>query len=342
MKDGDENQTVRDSLMAAMEKHDVSEKEVEAVEVEAPAETEVKEVAETNEIVENETGDEQATEVEEPKEAVTQDKKPPQALSAGIKGKWSDIPDDVKNEFIRLEQASAKGVASLKDDAHMGRNLMKEIEPYKALIASAGGTPETAVRNLFQTAAILRTGTPQQKQNAVLGIMQEYGINLNGQEPARIDPYMQEINNLKQQLEQQQQARQTQEESQVLTTIDSFLNETDDKGNPKYPLDESLEAELVGEITAVRRLNPNETDRKVLELAYERMSWKVPAIRETLLQRRIAEEATKRKEKSAQEVAKKQNAGVSIKGTSAAIANQGDIPLRELISKQIYGTDKRI
>jgi len=99
---------------------------------------------------------------------------------------------------------------------------------------------------------------------------------------------------------------------------------------------------LADEIRAVRSRNPSEPDRKVLEMAYERMSWKVPAIRETLLARQAAEAEAKRKEKSAQDVVKKQNAAVSVKGSSASIAPQGDVPLRELISKQIYGTDKRI
>jgi hypothetical protein len=355
---GDENQTVREDLLAAMEKH------------ETPVEIEVKEVVDEPEVIEveepkakrdekgkfakKETEPEPQSAAEDNPDAVdddleadepetpVEDKKAPQALSASIKGKWSEIPEEIKNEFIRLEKASSKGVASLKEDAHVGRSLMREIEPYKALIASAGGTPETAVRNLFQTAAILRTGTAHQKQNAVLGIMQEYGINLNGQAPAQVDPYMQKIQSLEQQLQQQQQTRQQQEESQVLSTIDSFLNEADDKGNPKYPLDDSLEAEFVDEIAAVRRRNASYTDRQVLETAYERMSWKVPEIRQTLIERSNSTLEAKRKEKSAQEVAKKQSAAVSIKGTSATSAPQTDIPLRQLLEQQILGTGKRI
>lgn len=353
MADGDASQTVREDLLAAMEKHETSvEVETPEVVLEETAEEQPeakrdekgkfakKEESEQEIEATDEPTGEEVDEVEPEPQA--EDKKPPQALSASIKGKWSDIPDEIKNEFIRLEKASSKGVASLKEDAHVGRTLMREIEPYKALIASAGGTPETAVRNLFQTAAILRTGTAQQKQSAVLGIMREYGIDLNGQEPAQVDPYMQKIQQLEQQLKQQQQTRQQQEESQVFSTIDSFLNETDDKGNPKYPLDDSLEAEFVDEIAAVRRRNASYTDRQVLETAYERMSWKVPEIRQTLIERSNSTLEAKRKEKSAQEVAKKQSAAVSVKGTSATSAPQSDIPLRQLLEQQILGTGKRI
>jgi hypothetical protein len=345
-KDGDESQTVRESIVAAMEKHEAVETPVEAevspVETEAdkPLEKEEKPALETSPETTESTETEGELEVET--EPAKEDKKPPQALSAHLKGKWSDLPEEVKNEFIRLEHASAKGVQTLKADAQAGRSLMAEIRPYEGLIQSSGGTPETVVRNLLQTAAILRTGTAQQKQGAVLSIMQEYGIQLNGQAPAQPDPYMQEIQKLQKQLEQQQQSRTQQEESVVLNTIESFLGETDDKGNPKYPLDDNLEVELVDEIASVKRKNPSKTDRQVLEQAYENVSWKVPEIRQTLIARQAAEAEAKRKEKSAQEIAKKQNAGVSIKGTSATAANQKDVPLRELIASQVYGTDKRI
>jgi hypothetical protein len=346
-KDGEEIQTVREAITAAMEKHEAVEEVKEEIKAEEPEKEEVKEPPKEEEKQEEkpESGDlDESVETEDAPEAVEvkEDKKPPQALSAHLKGKWSDLPEEVKNEFIRLEHASAKGVQTLKADAQAGRSLMAEIRPYEGLIQSAGGTPETVVRNLLQTAAILRTGTTQQKQGAVLSIMQEYGIQLNGQAPAQVDPYMQEINDLKQQLKDQQQSRTQQEESVVLNTIESFLGETDDKGNPKYPLDDNLEVELVDEIASVRRKNPSKTDRQVLEQAYENVSWKVPEIRQTLIARQAADAEAKRKEKSAQEIAKKQNAGVSIKGASATAANQKDIPLRDLIASQVYGTDKRI
>lgn len=365
MKDGVETQTVRDDILAAMEKHDAPEQEVQAEPAE-PVEAAEPEQAEQpardkagkfakKEAVATDSGEppkDDAEAVEEPasehdegeQEPVqsSETKRPPQALSASIKGKWGEIPEDVKNEFIRLEQASAKGVASLKQDAHIGRELMEEIKPYEALIQSAGGTPKTAVRNLLQTAAILRTGTPAQKQNAVLGIIKEYGIQINSLEPAYEDPYLTEIANLKNQLAAMQQAPIQQQESQAISAVESFLNEYDDKGNLKYPLDESLEAEFADEIASVRRKNAGLPDRQVLEQAYERMSWKVPEIRQTLLARQTAETEAKRKEKAAQEVAKKQSAAVSVKGTGANTVSESTLTLRQMLEKQILGSPDRI
>jgi hypothetical protein len=343
---GDESQTVRDDVLAAFEKY------TQEPEVTADPEIEVKpeERDEKGRFAKNEAEAEpvETTEAVEPSEEIpedepqVEDKKPPQALAAHLKAKWSDIPPEIKNEFIRLEQASSKGVAKIQEEAKVGRSLMQEIEPYKSLIASAGGTPETAVRSLLQTAAILRTGTPAQKQNAVYSIIQEYGIQMGQMQQSQPDPYAEKIAQLEKQLQEQQQTRHQQEESVLLNTVNQFLVEADERGNPKYPLDENLEGEFGDEISAVRARNPNMAPREILEKAYERMSWKVPEIRQTLLERQQSETEAKRKEKTAQDVAKKQAAAVSIKGNTASGAVTSETSLRDLIAGQVYGTSGRV
>ena len=350
MLDGDESQTVRDSIIAAMETASEAEPVEPQEEVNTPDLPD--ETEETSRDRDEkgrfkpkaeEPAEPEAVEEPEPVEAQVNDKKPPQALAASIKAKWGELPPEIKNEFIRLEQSSAKGVVKLQEEARMGRDLLGEFEPYKGLIQSSGGTPQTVLRNLLNTAAVLRIGTPAQKQQAVMSIIQEYGVPM-GELPPQTAPHPLEtkVQQLERFLLEQQQTRQTQEQSQLLNTVNQFLEEVDDRGNPKHPLDENLEAEFADEITAVRARNPNLEAREVLEQAYERMSWKVPEIRQTLLERQQAEAEAKRKERAAQEVAKKQAAAVSVKGSAAnTVPNQPD-SLRELIASQVYGTAGRI
>lgn len=363
---GDESQTVRDDILAAMENHN----NVDEVQTEVTEQAELPEANESNsrdekgrfakkeQVNEPDAADagpvgegEQAElgktddgdSPNEPEEQAAQETvKPPQALAAHLKAKWSDIPPEIKNEFVRLEQASSKGVAKIQEEAKVGRSLMQEIDPYRGLIASAGGTPETAVRSLLQTAAILRTGTPAQKQNAVFSIIQEYGIQMGEIPQTQHDPYAERIAQLERQLHEQQQSRHKQDESVLLNTVNSFLDEADGKGNPKYPIDDSLIPEFEIEISAVRAKDPTANPRTILEQAYERMSWKVPEIRQTLLERQNAEMEAKRKERAAQDVAKKQAAAVSIKGNAASSAVAAEGSLRDLIASQVYGTAKRI
>jgi hypothetical protein len=364
MKDGDESQTVRDSIIAAMETNDdpvatTVETVAEPVQAESAVQADTGTVEEATEGRERdekgrfkpkaeqaptEVEAPEASEVDEPEQvAQPTDKKPPQALAASIKAKWGELPPEIKSEFIRLEQSSAKGVAKLQEEARVGRDLLGELEPYRALIQSSGGTPQTVIRNLLNTAAVLRIGTPAQKQQAVLSIINEYGVQM-GQIAPQTEPHPleREVQLLKQQLLEQQQTRKQQEDGQIMTVINQFLEEADEKGSLKHPLDESLEPEFADEIAAVRARNPGLGHREVLEMAYERMSWKVPEIRQTLLERQQAEAEAKRKEKAAQEVAKKQAAAVSLTGSAAnAAASQPD-SLRDLIASQVYGTSGRI
>lgn len=349
---GDESQTVRDDVLAAIEKHNETEVVSEAPEAQEPEVTEAPKegrddkgrfAKKEQQAPAEETEAVESTEIVDPEPEPEQEAvKPPAALAAHLKAKWSEIPPELKNEFIRLEQASSKGVAKIQEEAKVGRSLMQEIEPYKGLIASAGGTPETAVRSLLQTAAILRTGSPVQKQNAVLSIIQEYGIQMGQIQQPQYDPYADKIAQLEKQLQEQQQTRQQQEESVLLNTVNQFLEEADERGNPKYPLDENLEADFGDEIAAVRARNPNMAPREILETAYERMSWKVPEIRQTLLERQNAELEAKRKEKAAQTVAKKQAAAVSVKGNAVSGASTPEPSLREMIAGQVYGTSGRV
>jgi len=367
---GDESQTVRDSIIAAME--NTNDTQVPDTQVSTQPEANDQqpndETAQSDSRARDEngrfkakqsseldssavpavSGEEVAPSEQEEQPASEQqdlvaDKKPPQALAATIKAKWGELPPEIKNEFIRLEQSSAKGVVKLQEEARVGRDLMSEIEPYRALIQSAGGTPQTVVRSLLNTAAILRTGTPAQKQQAVVSIIQEYGVPM-GQVPQQtaMHPLEAEVQQLKSMLLDQQQTRQQQEQGQLITVVNQFLEEADEKGSLKHPLDETLEPEFADEIQAVRARNPGMSHREVLEKAYERMSWKVPEIRQTLLERQQAETEAKRKEKAAQEVAKKQAAAVSVKGSAANTAPSQPDSLRSLIESQVYGNSGRI
>jgi len=356
--------TVREAIEAAVKQHEEPVTEVLAPEVtigevepevkererdehgkfkkkeeSEPVEVKTEPVTETPAIAPETPNEEQAIPEAEPDVI-----KPPRALAAHLKAVWSDLDPAVKKEFVRLEENSFKGVAGLQEDAKVGKSLMNEIRPFEHLIAAAGGTPETAIRNLLQTAAIFRTGTAAEKQRAVVQIIQEYGIDM-GQIPQQqqTDPLYNRVQQLEQQLHQTQQQRIQQEESERVNAVTSFLEEVDTKGNQKYPLDENLEQIFYHEIAAVRKLNPNANYRDVLEKSYENVSWKVPEIREVKLAQQQAEAEAKRKEKEAQELAKKKGAAVSVTGAASPNANSTEpSSLRDLIASQVYGDSKRI
>lgn len=339
---------IREAIKAAIEEHNEPEKIEQPAEViQEPLKVEpevvAKEVKETKEPLPSEPEN-----IEQPvQEEIVQEEqpvKPPRALAAHLKAKWSDIDPDIKKEFVRLEENSFKGVSALQEDAKVGRSLKSIIEPYTPLIAAAGGTPETVVSNLLRTAAILRTGTPYEKQQAVYGIIQEYGIDIGNVQYQAPDPVMTRVQQLEQQLLQTKQQQEQQSELERVNAVNNFLEETDSNGNLKYPLDESLANPFYYEVLAVKETNPNAKYRDVLEKAYENLSWKVPEIRQAKLAQQQSEAEAKRKEKEAAEVAKKKGAAVSIKGTTSPSLgdNFAELPLREQLKRQVYSEPKRI
>lgn len=283
-------------------------------------------------------------EVEPEPEHQSETTKPPRALAAHLKAQWSELPDEVRKEFVRLEENSFKGVKALQQDAEMGKSLMAEIRPYEHLIKASGSTPELAVKNLFQTAAILRTGTPYEKQRALLSVAQEYGIPLNGIEQPRYDPVVEQLTKLQQQMQQNQQQQEQQAELERVNAVNSFLEEVDEKGNQKYPLDDNLAQQFFYEVTAVSEMNPNANYRERLEKAYENLSWKVPEIRNAKLTQQQAAAEAERKEKEAKALQQKKAGAVSIKGapSTTATGSFDDLPLRDQLKMQVYGEPKRI
>jgi len=101
---------------------------------------------------------------------------PPAALNGDLKSRWQELPQDVREEFIRLEAAGKKGVESLKASQ---RELDQVLAPRREANRRYGhATDAAAVSHLFQisdsyernpaaTALHLFAHMPPDAQNAI-------------------------------------------------------------------------------------------------------------------------------------------------------------------------------
>ena len=271
----------------------------------------------------------------------------PGGLQAHLKLKWNDLSPEWQEELARLDKTGADAGNKFAPQVQFAREIQNEIQPYEAMIRAEGGTPATAIRSLFQTAALLRTGTQAQKQQAVMQIMQTYGVQLpqgqqQGQEgtPPMPDiaqhPYVQQlatqVSQLTGHLTQQQQREQQQREAANANAVNAFLSESAN-GVPKYPIDPTLEEPFAQRIAFVRSNHPDWDSRRVLEQAYEDLSWTQPNLRTVLLSRQEAE----RQAKNAQELEKKKAAAVQVRGgpSPATLAKPNATDRRELIKREL-------
>lgn len=278
----------------------------------------------------------------------------PGGLRAQFKATFGQLPKEWQEEIARLDK-TAQGAASelgakYAPDVKFAQELKAEIQPYEMMIRSEGGTPATAVRDLLRTAAIFRIGSPAQKQQALTQIAKQFNVPLqaaaapsDGQPEGSLPdisnhPVVQQLMGTVQQLQQgftQQTQAQTQaQETANLEAVNGFLAETDGKGSAKHPLDESLQAPFAQEIGLVRGLNPSWDARRVLEKAYENLSWKQPELRAVILQKQEAEKQAK----AAADLAAKRQAAVSVRGSPASAATTSKPQSRsEFLKEQLAG-----
>jgi hypothetical protein len=261
---------------------------------------------------------EEAPKVEEPVEPA------PQALSGAIKAKWKELPADVRAEWSKRENDINQALTRHDGDLNMGRKMKEPTNPYMPIIQAEGGTPEGAVKDLLNTAYVLRTGSPQQKAEIIRTVIQQYGVDLGqvSQAPQQVAP---EISQLQNEIAQLRQI-----------------------ANPEFiknKLQEEMEYDNLGKEVAAFAANPSNKyfeqvkpimasllsagQAKDYQEAYDKACWSDPTIRTSLLAAQTAELETKRKA----EIKAKKQASVSIAGspdlTSPTARNSNNLSIEE-------------
>lgn len=255
----------------------------------------------------------------------------PAGLTVAMKARWGALPPEVQAELARLDrtaaEAAGKAAQPYAEKAKQADELMGVISPYLPMIQAEGGTPAKAIASLLRTAATLRTGTQQQKASLFMQLASQYGVQLPQGQPQMdvqgqqampditAHPYVQQLANTVSQLQghftQQQRAEQERVERSNAEAVQAFMGEVDAKGQPKFPMEASMEGDFAAQIRLTKESNPSWDARRVLEQAYENLSWIHPSLREL----RLKKQEEERQAKAQQELAAKKAAAVSIKGS---------------------------
>lgn len=286
---------------------------------------EVMEAADTEEVVEVveepvETVEEPVETVEEPvvQEPVVKSEAPV-ALSGAIKAKWNELPEDVRAEWKKREDDIHRMMTSKEGELNLGRSIKEIATPYEHIIRAEGGTVEGAFRDLMNTSYILRAGTPQQKAQAVMQAIQQYGVDLSlvgGQQQQNpLSAIQQEIQQLRQQADPARIKSQLQEEMEsdrIAGEIQAFA------ANPANVHFEAVKSTMGSLISSGRA-----TD---LQTAYDMAIWSDPSIRSELLKAQSAKEAEKKKA----EMAAKKKASASVAGSAGIASPNANAPQKTI------------
>jgi hypothetical protein len=105
--------------------------------------------------------------------------KAPESWRPQAREGWDELPDHVKREAHRREYDIQTGQQAAAAHRDLAERFERTVAPYAPLIAAQGASdPVEAIGGLLQTAAVLQTGTQQQKAERLADIISAYGVEI--------------------------------------------------------------------------------------------------------------------------------------------------------------------
>lgn len=236
--------------------------------------------------------------------------KAPQSWNAAERAHWDKIPIEVQAVITRREEEAHRGITKLGQDAAFGQKLRDVINPYLPIIRAEGGDEAGAVRDLLQTAYVLRTANADQKVALFRQLAGQFGVDLSAaaQGAPEVNPEIQalqqELTRIRGHLASTEQQQHQQVEVQAQQLIDAFA------ADPKNEFYEEVKP-LMGQLLVSGRA-------QTMQEAYEQACWATPGVRSTLMQRQTAEAETKRAAEARAKADAKRRAAGSVSGSPTA------------------------
>jgi hypothetical protein len=289
--------------------------EVSEPELEAEADEETEEVsldgAESEEV---EAAAEEDYEDEEPEEVF----QPPEHWSSDEKETFKSLTPEAQQILVNKEKQFQQGY---QERAQAISDIEKALEPYKQTLAYMGVDEGTAIRTLFSAHQRIMSDPA----NGILALAQQFGImdQLRQQfapdtDDEFVDPEIkalrQQVQDLQSNLGQFQNQTIQGQQQELLSQIDSFKSQKDEKGNLIHPYFDQVRTQMA----------PLVQQGKTMEEAYNEVVWTVPEYRD----KHIKTVQSKRKNESdaerAQRVKKAKKAATANKTTGKSNAEDVD------------------
>ncbi len=229
----------------------------------------------------------------------------PRSWTAEEKAKWNEATPEVRKAILRREQEVELGFTKLDEDRNLGKSMKEAITPYLPIITAEGGTPVTAVKELLNTAYVLRTAPIAQKTALFHQLAKQYGVDLsqpNNTQGVQPSALLAEIQQLKQQIAEQPDVfRKQQENLAIKSQIDAFS--ADPKNIHYEKLKPAMAALLQG------------WQAKDMQEAYDKASWLDPEIRSAMQSDQLKASEGQRIADIKAKATKARTTAISVKGS---------------------------
>lgn len=261
--------------------------------------------------------------------------KAPTSWSPAVREKWGALPEDVRSEIIRREEASANGVRRLHEEYAPIKRFTEGLAPFIQEAHQNGADPGQYIANVLASERGLRNPDPKQRFSVLLNIAEQYGIPLRdiinqsaGQEVisapaapqyAPVDPAIQ------QQLQEIQRFQQETQQNAFRNEIESFRRDK----------------EFFDDVSSIMANLLDSNSAKDLSDAYDQACWVHPEVRKVLIER-------ERSGSSASALKQRQAAasGASVKSSGAADikvnGDEDDDSIEDTIRKAMIEASGRV
>lgn len=102
----------------------------------------------------------------------------PRSLKKELEAHWKGVHPDLKKAYAERDANYDKGIAQYRTQAQAAEALLNELKPYEQVFKQTGTDARGTIRNLMPIAAVLATGTPEQKATVITRAMQQYGVSV--------------------------------------------------------------------------------------------------------------------------------------------------------------------
>lgn len=210
--------------------------------------------------------------------------KAPQSWTPKMREKWSELPQDVRQEIVRREEAAVAGFRQLNEKFAPAQRVMEGLAPVFQEAQQYGVDPVQHIGNVMQTERILRTADVKGKFQEIMRIADQYGVPLrdiinesvgekvftqnNQPQPAALPPQVER------ELAEMRAWRQEQSANSAKAVVDAF----------------AVGKEFFQDVAPIMGTLMESGAAKDLQSAYDQACWMSPEVREVLIQRQTGQQ----------------------------------------------------
>ena len=201
----------------------------------------------------------------------------PQSWTPAARERWGEIPEDLRKEIVRREEAAVHGFRKMQEQFEPIRRVAEGLSPFLQEAAQYGAEPVGYIANVMNTERVLRTAPVRDKFQALINIADQYGVPLRqiindsvGEKVFETQPQQNSVHpEIQRQLEEINQWREQQTQQVHIQQIREFAQTK----------------EFFNDVKEEMALLLDSGRAKDLADAYEQATWLNPQVRDVLIKR---------------------------------------------------------